>query len=152
MQQLIIEAFTRETMHQRADAALPIPTLSPQQALSMIRVVRKTFWSFGATNMSEGGLIGQLTHCIYKDQVPFYVRENVNGIPTFFISSSERWGDKTGKQPRPERMALELCAPPKYWQTIADVVHITDTLKRPVFRNSRFNKKFIQDQFEIGWF
>ena len=152
MQQLIFDGFTRPTIDQPTGRPLPPSTLSLEQALTMVRVVGRSFWTFGQTNMSTGGLQGQLTHCIYQDRIPFYVRENVNGIPSFLISSSERWGDKTGKRPRKERMVLELCAPPKFWQAIAEVVHLTDTLKRPVLPNGRFNKKFIREHFDMGWY
>ncbi len=113
----------------------------------LIRVIAVNIWSFGETNTSEGGLVGQVTHCMYKNWIPFYVRESVRGIHSFFISSGERWGDKVGRKPRAARQVLELRAPGLWWQEIADAVREMDTLKRRVLPNRNFNRDFIRDIF-----
>jgi hypothetical protein len=114
---------------------------------ALIRVIAINIWSFGETNTSEGGLVGQVTHCMYKNWIPFYVRESVRGIYSFFISSGERWGDKVGRVPRHSRQVLELCAPEPWWKEISDAVHKGDLLKRRVLPNRNFNRAFIKEIF-----
>jgi len=114
---------------------------------TLIRVIDTNFWSFGETNASEGGLIGQVTRCMYKDRIPFYVRESLRGIDSFYISSGERWGDKIGRIPRAGRQVLELCAPRPWWTEIAVVVKQIDHLNRTVLPNRNFNGAFIRDVF-----
>jgi hypothetical protein len=112
--------------------------------MDAIEVLDIYYWIHNQTNCSFGGTMGQVTYCRYKDQV-FYVRENLTGLPSFFISSGERWGDKIGtSKPRYERQVLELLAHPRSWAMLAEVVHQTDTLKRPVVKNRAFNNAFIK--------
>lgn len=114
--------------------------------METIKVIEKTTWRFAKSNCGEGGLIGQVTKCRF-DGITFYVRENVNGIDSFLISSGERLGDKTGKNPVKSRQVLELFAPKKFWPFLMKKIAETDSLKRPVFPNKKFNKKFIQQVF-----
>ena len=71
-----------------------------------------------------------------------YVRENLDGGWSFYISSNERMSDKgsnrgTGR-PAMHRNVLDLCTPHAAdWETAADVVRGLDSLKRPVLRNRR---------------
>jgi hypothetical protein len=112
----------------------------------MIEVLETGSWIFGQNNMSEGGLIGQLTMC-RLDGIVFYTRENVNGISSFYISSSERQGDKAGNTPRASRQTLELFAPDIFWESIAQAVKEVDPMKRPVIKNKLFNRKWIDEHF-----
>jgi|SRR5579859_6395739 len=101
-------------------------------------------WTHQETNLSLGGIIGQVTHCKYNE-IPFYVRENLTGIPSFYISAGERWGDKVGTgKPRSERQVLELLAHPSDWKRLAEVVRQYDSSNRPVRWNPRFNAAFIK--------
>lgn len=112
----------------------------------MIKVLATTSWIFSRDNCHEGGQIGQITKCEYEGII-FYVRENINGIPSFNISSGERWGDKTGKQVRKERQSLEVCADVKHWPLISKIVKEADNLKRPVRLNIQFTKQWAESQF-----
>jgi hypothetical protein len=110
-----------------------------------LKVLEVWYWIHQQTNLSLGGMMGQVTYCKY-DGIPFYVRENLTGIPSFYISSAERWGDKVGTgKPRPERQVLELLAHPRYWDKLAEIVYRYDGLKRRVVKNKRFNAAFIRE-------
>lgn len=113
-----------------------------------MKVIATTTWKFGQDNRAMGGLIGQVTACEHEG-VKFFVRENVTALPSFEISSGERWGDKRGAKPAPRRQSLELFLPPQRahhwqcWQELAAVVKSLDPLGRPVLPNRNFNKTFI---------
>ena len=85
---------------------------------------------------------GQITKCRWCGLL-FYVRENLDGGWSFYISSNERMSDKgsnrgTGR-PALRRNVLDLCtAHDRDWETAADVVRSHDPLQRPVLRNRRF--------------
>lgn len=70
----------------------------------MIEWIKYGFWNFGNADFSHGlnGMVGQVTHC-KADGIEFWTRENTNGVPTFLISSAERWGEKAGATPRKDR-------------------------------------------------
>jgi hypothetical protein len=112
-----------------------------------IEVLGYSLWIFSQTNISTGGQIGQVTFCLYNKSLPFYTRENITGIDSFFLGSQERLGDKvSGRKIRPGRQVLELLAPPESWEEIAQLVQDLDPLKRRVVKNPLFNLKFIKDQ------
>lgn len=92
---------------------------------------------FGGGVMWSNKLIGQVTKCRTLDGVTFYVREACNAIPSFVVSSNERWGDKQDGPGR-ERQSLELCAPAGEWDRIAEIVRGADRLGRPVRQNEQF--------------
>lgn len=123
------------------------PTLLPRSEYyddGHLTVLEVWSWTHQETNLSLGGIEGQVTHCKYEG-IPFYVRENLTGIPSFYISAGERWGNKTGTgKPRAERQILELLAHPRDWVNLAEVVRRYDTLKRPVVKNKKFNAAFIK--------
>lgn len=112
----------------------------------MLELVKYGFWNFNVDNSGHAsGLVGQITHCTFEGAT-FYTRENVNAIPTFLISSNERWGEKAGNKPRKERQSLELYVPnPDKWAQIVEVVKAADPLKRPVLKNREFNQKWIDN-------
>lgn len=111
----------------------------------MIEVLKIYRWHFAMNNMQEGGLTAQVSYC-RSDNIYFYVRENVNGIDSFHISSGERWGDKSGNKPSRSRQVLELFVPQaEQWQLIAGLVREIDTLDRPVLANRLFNQQWILD-------
>lgn len=113
----------------------------------MIEVLEKTVRFFGTNSVRYGGMIGQLTKCHYNGVI-FYVRENLKGINSFYISSGERWGDKQSlSTPRRERQSLDLLAPKKMWVEIAAQVNLEDTLSRKVMRSRTFNWKWAEEQF-----
>lgn len=110
----------------------------------MITIINKYTWVFGQNNCSDGGQIGQITRCRLNG-IEFWVREIINGVNSFFISSGERQGDKEGlSKVRNCRQVLELLCPPFYWDAIACEVRKTDPFHRPVKKNSLFNKSFIK--------
>lgn len=110
----------------------------------MIIVVEKYDWYFGKTNCGDGGQVGQVTRCQFND-IEFWVRENINGIHSFYVSSGERLGDKIGRsKTRNSRQVLELLCPFYCWDLIARHVHEADPLHRPVTRNRLFNKNFLK--------
>jgi len=109
-----------------------------------IKVLNVYYWINSQTNTSYGGRISQVTHCSYNG-IPFYVRENNNGVASFLISSSERMGDKVNETKiRKVRQALELLAPPEHWDKLADIIRHYDPLRRAVLKNIRFNSHFIK--------
>lgn len=114
----------------------------------MITVFKSTQWHHGQTNCGTGGLSSQLTHCQYNG-IQFYVRENVTGIPSFLVSSGERWGDKTGSKPRQSRQVLELLAPEKHFEVIKQAVLIADALHRPVLKNNAFTLQWIKNNIKF---
>ena len=135
------------SMYRRQARFRPQQEVSSSSAPPLIRIIDISTWSFAQTNIGEGGLVGQVTRCMYKGRVPFVVRESVRGIEPFFISSGERWGDKVGQTPRSARQVLELFAASRWWTEIADAVHDADLLKRRVLPNRSFNRAFIRKVF-----
>lgn len=113
----------------------------------MITVLDKKHWHFGGGNLPGQGCTGQVTKCADADGIVFYVRENLNAISSFQISSGERWGDKCGKRPRRERQSLELFAPDDQWDRLAMLVNQLDPLHRPVLKNREFSDLFVNDIF-----
>lgn len=113
-----------------------------------ITVVERTSWHFGKNNCGYGGMSGQLTKCLFEDNIEFYVRENLKGIDTFLISSSERWGDKQSLgSPRKARQSLDLLAPEQHWDRIAEAVREADCHKRPVYKAKGFTWKWAEGEF-----
>jgi hypothetical protein len=113
-----------------------------------IQVLSITWWHHGQSNFGGStGLSSQVTKCCHQGVV-FYVRENVNGIPSFNISSGERWGDKIGRKPRMDRQVLELACPPEYFDQLADLVRSADPLGRPVTANNRFTVQWAEMFFK----
>lgn len=119
---------------------------SALNSVSIIEVLDKAPWIFSQDNMSNGGLIAQVTKCKINDVI-FYVRENVNGVNSFEISSGERWGDKAGSKPSRHRQVLELYAPEPVWEILKKAVEREDGLKRKVFKNRNFNEAFVTKIF-----
>jgi hypothetical protein len=120
----------------------------------MIEWIKYGFWNFGNADFSHGlnGMVGQVTHC-KADGIEFWTRENTNGVPTFLISSAERWGEKAGATPRKERQSLELYVPnPDLWDKIFEVVKANDTVPRRIMQNKQFNRAWL-DKFskEAVW-
>jgi predicted DNA-binding WGR domain protein len=79
----------------------------------------------------------------------FYVRENLDGGWSFFISSNERMSDKGSNRgtskPAAHRNVLDLCTEREAdWDIVADVVRSLDSLKRPVLRNRRFTVRWAE--------
>lgn len=112
-----------------------------------IEILDTAVWIFGQSNMSSGGLVGQVTKCKCNETI-FYVRENVRAVPSFQVSSGERWGDKNGTgKPRRSRWNLDLLAPDLYWDEFAKLVHENDGLKRPVMKARDFTWEWAESQF-----
>lgn len=110
----------------------------------MFKVIKTFYWHHRTTNTGTGGLTSQVTICQYKD-ILFFVRENINGISSFLISSGERWGDKVGlKRIRKERQTLELLCREDKWEEIAVMIHEVDEYHRPVLRNERFTENWVR--------
>lgn len=110
-----------------------------------MNIIRAINFTHGKTNCQYGGQISQLTAC-ELDGVRFYVREAINNIDSFQISSAERWGDKVGmSKVRKERQCLELFAPEEHWQRLADLIHKTDILHRPVRKNRLFTMAWVNN-------
>jgi hypothetical protein len=113
----------------------------------MINIINIAYWHHGSDNCGNGGVVSQVTHCKVEN-IEFYVRENINGINSFLISSGERWGDKVGKTARKGRGVLELLAPVDQWDRIAALVHAEDTLKRHVKPNRLFTTAWAKQLFQ----
>lgn len=113
----------------------------------MIEIIDQTSWVFGQDNCSNGGQVALISKCRHQDTI-FYVRENINGIDSFLISSNERWGDKAGSKASKNRQVLELLAPESKWHQLSILVHQIDTHHRPVRSNKLFNMKFIREHFK----
>ena len=118
-----------------------------------MRILRQTWAVVSKQGWNPGHhLIGQLTECEH-DGVVFWVRESVDKRTSFTTSSNQRRGEKC-KTPSPNRQALELCCPAEHWEMIAAVVRDADVLQRPVLRNHRFTKRWIDKQWTndvFGW-
>lgn len=114
-----------------------------------MQVLAIGFWEFGGGIMPGQKLIGQITKCRI-DGVLCYVRENLDGRMSFYISSGQRWAEKGGnyadRGPMANRQILELVAPSLEWDRITALVHRADRLKRPVRRNRTFTKLWAETQ------
>jgi hypothetical protein len=115
----------------------------------MLEVLEVGYWAFGGGTHRAHRCEGQITKCRWFSIV-FYVRENLDGSWSFYISSNERMSDKgsnrgTGK-PAAHRNVLDLCTRhDSDWETAADLVRAIDTLKRPVLRNRRFTVRWAEE-------
>jgi hypothetical protein len=101
-------------------------------------------WLHSQNNMSEGGQISKITVCKWNGYF-FYVREALNGIDQFNISSGERWGDKAGSVPRKARQTLEVLGPHWLQETIFNIVKLNDPLGRPVKWNRQFTTAWLEE-------
>jgi hypothetical protein len=114
----------------------------------MLEVLEVGFWAFGGGTAREHLCEGQITKCRWFGIV-FYVRENLDGGWSFYISSNERMSDKgsnrgTGK-PAAHRNVLDLCTRHDAdWDAASDVVRCHDKLNRPVLRNRRFTIRWAE--------
>ena len=80
----------------------------------MLEVLEVGYWAFGGGTHRAHLCEGQITKCRWFGIV-FYVRENLDGGWSFYISSNERMSDKgsnrgTGR-PAMHRNVLDLCTP-----------------------------------------
>lgn len=115
----------------------------------MLEVLEVGFWAFGGGTHRAHRCEGQITKCRWFDIV-FYVRENLDGGWSFYISSNERMSDKGSNRgtarPAPRRNVLDLCTQQESdWEAAADVVRSLDTLQRPVLRNRRFAVRWAEE-------
>jgi hypothetical protein len=114
----------------------------------MLEVLEVGFWAFGGGTHRAHLCEGQITKCRWFGVV-FFVRENLDGGWSFYISSNERMSDKgsnrgTGR-PAMHRNVLDLCTPHESdWDAAADAVRSLDSLKRPVLRNRRFTVRWAE--------
>ena len=69
----------------------------------------------------------------------------------FYMTSNERWGEKTGAAVR-DPQALELALDTEFWDfdTVAELVHACDDLRRPVKANRRFTTRWAIEELEVG--
>lgn len=112
----------------------------------MIEVLATATWQVHrGTIGTQGGIDGRLTKCRVGRTV-FYVRENV-AMDRFHMSSNERQGLKRGSVSRRHPQILELLAPPKLWDALAELVAGADGLKRPVRKNRNFTRAWAERQF-----
>jgi len=114
----------------------------------MLEVLKVGYWAFGGGTLPAHLCEGQITKCRTRGMV-FYVRENLDGGWSFYISSNERLSDKgsgCGRgRPSLRRNVLDLCTQHATdWETAADVVRSFDTLRRPVLRNRRFTVRWAE--------
>jgi hypothetical protein len=86
------------------------------------------------------GVTSEVTKCRYQGKV-FYVRENYNGVPSFYQHSNHRMAIKT-MHIDPHLQTLELCCPDDLFTELATTIHEFDHLKRPVRKNSKFTYKW----------
>jgi predicted DNA-binding WGR domain protein len=114
----------------------------------MLEVLEVGYWAFGGGTLREHLCEGQITKCGWQGIV-FYVRENLDGGWSFYISSNERLSDKgSGRgrgRPSLRRNVLDLRTQYESdWDAAADVVRSHDTLQRPVLRNRRFTVRWAE--------
>lgn len=120
--------------------------------MTMIEVIEQCSWQAGVACMPGQERIGQLTKAkvtIAGEEVVFYVRENLDGRQSFYISSNERMEFKEGRGNRKSRMrrqCLDLCAPDEHWEKIAELVRAADEDRRSVRGNRTFTKTWAEAQ------
>src|SRR5438128_2088002 len=109
-------------------------TSEGERAEMAIEILAKACWSIHWGGINHlGGLEGQVTRC-RLEKVIFYVRENV-ALDHFHISSGERQALKAGRVSSRHPQVLELLAPTRIWDALAELVRQADSLGRPVRRN-----------------
>jgi hypothetical protein len=114
-----------------------------------MRVLRRTWAVVSQQGWNPGQhLIGQLTECEHEGVV-FWVREALDKRTLFNVSSGERRGQKVNGPSR-NRQSLELCCSEEHWERIAELVQQADALNRPVLRNRRFTRQWIDKQWTNG--
>ncbi|MCI0361804.1 MAG: hypothetical protein L0211_25235 [Planctomycetaceae bacterium] len=114
----------------------------------MLEILEVGYWSFGGGTLPAHLCEGQITKCRWLGIV-VYVRENLDGGWSFYISSNERMSDKgSGRgrgRPSLRRNVLDLCTQDATdWETAADIVRSLDALRRPVLRNRRFSVRWAE--------
>ena len=114
----------------------------------MLEVLAVGYWAFGGGTHRAHCCEGQITKCRWFGIV-FYVRENLDGGWSFYISSNERMSDKGSgcgrRRPSLRRNVLDLCTQhATVWETAADIVRSHDALRRPVMRNRRFTVRWAE--------
>ena len=114
----------------------------------MLEVLEVGYWAFGGGTLRAHLCEGQITKCRWQEIV-FYVRENLDGGWSFYISSNERMSDKgsgCGRgRPSLRRNVLDLCTQHAAdWESAADIVRSHDALQRPVLRNRLFTVRWAE--------
>jgi hypothetical protein len=114
----------------------------------MLEVLEVGYWAFGGGTLPAHLCEGQITKCRWS-RIVFYVRENLDGGWSFYISSNERLSNKgSGRgrgRPALRRNVLDLCTPHEAnWAIAAAVVRNLDALKRPVMLNRRFTVRWAE--------
>ncbi len=123
------------------------------QAVTSIEVIAWNFWSFGGGIMPDQKQWSRVSKC-RVDGVTFYVRENLDGAQSFYVSSNERWKFKGGNNSTDraglERQCLDLCAPAAEWDRIAELVRAADSLGRRVRKHRTFTERWAEQQIATG--
>ncbi|MBA4019164.1 MAG: hypothetical protein C0483_18515 [Pirellula sp.] len=121
------------------------------QLLEPFNVLAVGWWAWGGGVYWHQKLVGQVTKCRTLDGVTFYVRENCNAIPSFYMNAGQRWGDKI-EGVGDGRQTLELCAVAAEWDRIAELVTAADAKSRPVRLNKQFNAADAELCLDVGPF
>lgn len=136
-------------------AGLPEALHSPP---TQLRVVRTTRYIARAGMPATGGAVsgqdGQLTELEVTDGQTVgkaYVRESTfREGHGFYMSSGERWGEKTYAKPRqPQILELAVESGPWTFDEVADLVSRVDHQHRPVHRNARFTPNWARREFAV---
>ena len=111
----------------------------------MLEILEIGYWAFGGGTHPAHLCEGQITKCHWFGIV-FYIRENLDGSTSFFISSNERMSHKgsnrgTGR-PALHHNVLNLCTQfDRDWEIAADVVRCLDPHERPVRKHRLWTVK-----------
>jgi hypothetical protein len=148
-------AFAAAATNTTAPQPAPVPVTSgPTQ----LRVIRTTHYIARAGMPATGGMIsgqeGQLTEIEVTDGRSVgraFVRENTwREGGGFYMSSNERWGEKTGARTRdPQILELAVESGPWSFDEVARLVARVDHKHRRVDRNARFTPKWAHREFNV---
>ena len=104
-----------------------------------------------ASGTALSGAYGQITKCVSDLDDTFYVRENIDGTSSFYVSSGERWGWKTHGRVSKRHQVLELCVQNDITQTAKDYIwYITkqavldDPLRRQLIWNTKLTAEWCE--------
>lgn len=123
-----------------------------------LRVIRSTHYIARVGMPATGGMIsgqeGQLTEIEVTDGRSVgraFVREStLRERGGFYMSSNERWGEKTGARTRdPQILELAVESGPWTFDEVAALVSRVDHKQRLVQRNARFTPKWARREFNV---
>lgn len=140
------------------NTAAPQPPAPATSGPTQLRVIRTTHYIARAGMPATGGMIsgqeGQLTEIEVTDGQSVgraFVREGtLRERGGFYMSSNERWAEKTGARSRdPQILELAVESGPWTFDEVAALVGRVDHKGRLVQRNARFTPKWAHREFDV---